>query len=394
MTDARGCRLCGGADLRGIYRVDQVPVHSCLMLDTRAEALSFPCGDVDLAFCEACGFIQNRRYDPSLQAYSPAYEETQFFSPRFRRFLAELCDDQASRHALAGKTVLEIGCGKGEFLAALCERAGCSGIGIDPGYRPERLDSPAAARLCFIRDFYGPAYADLKADYVCCRHTLEHIGDVADFMRLIRQPIGDRTDVVVFFELPDTERVLTEAAFWDIYYEHCSYFTPGSLARLFRRTGFEPRRLWKAYDDQYLLLEALPTVLGTGPRLPEEDDLERTRRQVDGFVAAVKARTAELKDQLARWRTAGKSVALWGSGSKAVSYLTTLGVTDEVEAVVDINPHKHGKFLAGTGHEIVAPEALRRLRPDCVVIMNGIYTDEIRADLARLGLRPELTALA
>ena len=56
-------------------------------------------------------------------------------------------------------------------------------------------------------------------------------------------------------------------------------------------------------------------------------------------------------------------------------------MTDEVEAVVDINPHKHGKFLAGTGHEIVAPEALRRLRPDCVVIMNGIYTDEIRADL-------------
>ena len=60
---------------------------------------------------------------------------------------------------------------------------------------------------------------------------------------------------------------------------------------------------------------------------------------------------------------AGKTVALWGSGSKAVSYLTTLGVTDEVQAVVDINPHKHGKFLAGTGHEIVAPEALRQLRP-------------------------------
>ena len=113
-------------------------------------------------------------------------------------------------------------------------------------------------RLRFIRDFYGPAYADLQADYVCCRHTLEHIGDVADFMRLVRQPIGDRADVAVFFELPDTERVLLEAAFWDIYYEHCSYFTPGSLARLFRRTGFEPRRLWKAYDDQYLMIEARP----------------------------------------------------------------------------------------------------------------------------------------
>ena len=58
-------------------------------------------------------------------------------------------------------------------------------------------------------------------------------------MRLVRGSIGDRPQVTVFFELPDMERVLVEQAFWDIYYEHCSYFTLGSLARLFRRTGFD-----------------------------------------------------------------------------------------------------------------------------------------------------------
>ena len=67
------------------------------------------------------------------------------------------------------------------------------------------------------------------------------------------------------------------------------------------------------------------------------------------------------------------------AGPQVVSYLTTLSVTDEVEAVVDINRHKHGKFLAGTGHEIVAPELLQRLRPDCVVIMNGIVSDGVDA---------------
>ena len=87
MNDGDACRACHGRDLRGFYRVDRVPVHSCLMVDTREEAVGFPCGDVDLAFCQSCGFIQNRCFDPSLQAYSPAYEETQFFSPQFRRFL-------------------------------------------------------------------------------------------------------------------------------------------------------------------------------------------------------------------------------------------------------------------------------------------------------------------
>ncbi len=65
---ASTCYACDGGDLRGIYRVERVPVHSCLMLDSRDEALRFSCGDVDLAFCQSCGFIQNRRYDSSLQA--------------------------------------------------------------------------------------------------------------------------------------------------------------------------------------------------------------------------------------------------------------------------------------------------------------------------------------
>ena len=83
-----------------------------------------------------------------------------------------------------------------------------------------------------------------------------------------------------------------------------------------------------------------------------------------------------------------------GSGSKAVSYLTTLGLGEEIAAVVDINPHKHGKFLAGSGHEIVGPEALVTLRPDVVLVMNAIYVAEIEANLRQLGLAPEIAALA
>ena len=34
----------------------------------------------------------------------------------------------------------------------------------------------------FIQDFYSERYAHLTGDYVCCRHTLEHIGPVPDFV--------------------------------------------------------------------------------------------------------------------------------------------------------------------------------------------------------------------
>ncbi len=289
------CAACGGSDLESFYQVNDVPAHSCLMLPTRDAALAFPRGDIELAFCRDCGFISNIRFDVSLNKYSPAYEETQAFSPRFMRFVNDVCDDQIAKYGIGpGVSVLEIGCGKGEFLVALCERSGCNGIGLDPGYRPERTQSTASTRIRFVRDFYGPRYSHLQADYVCCRHTLEHIAPVRDFVTLVRQTIGDRRHVNVFFELPDMERVLEHGVFWDIYYEHCTYFTRGSLARLFREAGFDVLELYKAYGGQYLMLEARPAPGPTAARLPQENDLERTARLVDDFQAQVQTQLQEL----------------------------------------------------------------------------------------------------
>jgi hypothetical protein len=388
------CQACGGTDLDAFYEASNVPAHSCLMLPTREQAVAFPRGDIELAFCRSCGFIGNTRFDAALNSYSADYEETQGFSARFRQFLEELCADQIQKHGLKpGMTALEIGCGKGEFLVTLCERSGCDGIGFDPSYHPERTQSSAANRIKFIRDFYGPRHADVSADYVSCRHTLEHIAPVHQFMRLLRSTIGDRRDVTVFFELPDMERVLSDGAFWDIYYEHCTYFTRGSLARLFRATGFEVTSLYKAYDGQYLILNAKPAPGPTTARLPEEEDLAEITDLVQQFRERVGARVRELADAARSWRASGRRLAIWGSGSKCVSLISALGADAAPDAVVDVNPHKFGKFLAGSGCEIRGPDALTAIRPDVVLIMNSIYTDEIGADLNARGLNPQLVPL-
>ena len=388
------CQACGATALDIFYTARNVPVHSCLMLPTRERAVAFPTGDIELAFCKDCGFIGNTKFDIAMNRYSADYEETQGFSPRFRKFLGELCDDQIEEHGLkAGMSLLEIGCGKGEYLVSLCERSGARGIGFDPSYHPERTESPAADRIEFVRDLYGPKYAHVTADYISCRHTLEHIGPVHEFMTLIRRTIGNRKDVRVFFELPDMERVLAEGVFWDIYYEHCTYFTRGSLARLFRATGFDVTSLYKVYDGQYLVVNAVPADGPTTARLPEEDDLVHTAALVDQFRDTVSKRIRELSEAARRWQAEGKKLAIWGSGSKCVALLSALGGNAAPDAIVDVNPHKYGKFLAGTGYEIRNPDVLATIKPDVVMIMNSIYTDEIGAELKRRGLTPELVPL-
>jgi len=47
-------------------------------------------------------------------------------------------------------------------------------------------------------------------------------------------------------------------------------------------------------------------------------------------------------------------------------------------------------YMARTGLEIVTPFVLRDYLPDVVIAMNPVYREEIIAELANLGLKPEV----
>ena len=250
------CPSCGCDRVRVFYEALSVPVNSVLLLSSREQALTFPTGDIRLGFCEVCGFIYNTSFDRRLVEYSSRCEESQGFSPFFRAWHEGLARRLIERYSLRAKNIVEIGCGKGEFLALLCDLGENRGIGFDPAYIPERTAPESASRIHFIPDFYTERDSGLHADFLCCKMTLEHIAETADFIRMVRCSLRDSPDACVFFQVPDVSRVLAEEAFWDIYYEHCSYFSVGSLARLFRRTGFNVLDVGREYSDQYVTIEA------------------------------------------------------------------------------------------------------------------------------------------
>lgn len=384
------CPNCGGQDLSVFYETRDVPVQSCLLVRTKQQALKFPRGDIVLAFCEECGFISNVAFDPSKLNYSSVYEDQQSFSSTFNAFAHDLARRLIEKHNLHNKSILEIGCGKGDFLVLLCELGHNRGVGIDPAYVEGRVHSEASDRLTFIRDYYSDRYADYHGDLVCCRHTLEHIHNTNDFVNSIRRAIGNRLDAIVFFELPDVTRVLRELAFWDVYYEHCSYFSPGSLARLFRFCKFEVVDLCRDFDDQYLLIEAKPVSQASGKVHELEESVEETARCVKYFAANCRDKLGEWKTRLGQIQADGRKAVVWGSGSKCVAFMTTLEIKDEVEYVVDINLHRHGKFLPSVGKKIMSPEFLRKHKPDIVIVMNPVYCEEIRQMLDDMRVTTEV----
>jgi hypothetical protein len=279
-------------------------------------------------------------------------------------------------------------------LKLLCHLGHNSGVGFDPAFVHGRGDQDEKdAQIVFIKDYYSEKYADYKGHLICCRMTLEHISETAQFVQTLRRSIDDRSDAVVFFQVPDTHRILRDCAFEDIYYEHCSYFSVGSLARLFRNAQFDILDIKLAFEGQYILLEAKPNNRKPLVSPNPVTDQKKMDSLVGHFCRRYPIAVQYWEGVLENYAKTNRRVVLWGAGSKGVAYLTTLTNSDRIEYVVDINPHRQGTFMAGTGQEIVAPDFLGGYRPDAVIVMNAIYRPEIVADLKRMGLSPEIHVL-
>jgi hypothetical protein len=384
------CRVCNSESLRQFFEVRGIPTQTTVLLDSESEARQFPTGDLRLSFCEACGFIQNDLFDPDLVDYSLPTEESQAYSPLFTDYAASLADRLVEELDLRGCEVLEVGSGKGEFLALLAERGIGHGLGIDPGFLPGRAPESRAS-LEFRREFYGPSTENLTGRLVLARHLLEHIPNVTEFLRLLARSLGRTKGSTLFIEVPDTGRILREGAFWDVYYEHCSYFTPGTMSTALKAAGLTPNRIELGFQDQYILSWAGSTSAESEVQQNEAHIVRTLSTEVDQFSKHSEEMLAEWRTRIGDEAARGARVVLWGASSKTVSLVSALDVNDVV--VVDINPHKQGKWLPGVGLEVIAPSQLSGMSPSLIVPMNPIYTDEISNEAKSLGLSAEIRAI-
>jgi SAM-dependent methyltransferase len=383
------CPNCQKGKLAVFYELVDAPVHNVLLMRSRHEALTFPTGNVRLGLCDHCAFISNIDFDSTQMSYSEDYEESQAESNVFHEFHQELADELVARYGLQGKTVLEIGCGKGEFLEQLC-RAGCGhGIGFDPAFIEGRIAEDITDRITVHRKNYSSDEADIQTDFICCKMTLEHIPDTREFIRKLHTNLIGKQSVPIFFMLPDTSRILTEGAFWDIYYEHCSYFTEASLRYLFIDSGFSVNRLERRYGNQYLSIEVEVNGNTRQSACLTEDCLQ-VAAHVQQFSDGVHQLRRLWQEFLQGLSSANQRVALWGGGSKAVAYINTMEINNEIDYVIDIHPRKQGCFLPGSGHAVEGPGKLRHAPVDVIILMNPVYWDEVREEMKRQGCSAKL----
>ena len=386
------CPLCDRPRMKGFFEIESAPVFCNVLWNTREEALSARRAPINLAYCNNCGLIYNVAFDPKLTEYSPEYENSLHFSPRFQKYAEDTANRLIQKYQLRNKDIIEIGCGQGDFLTILQRLGDNRVLGFDPSFTPDKATTGTDGSVVkVIPQAYSTIHTSHPVDFICCRHVLEHIDSPAEFLRSIRCTIGQRSDCVVYFEVPNALYTIKDMGIWDIIYEHCSYFTSESLTNLFVGAGFKVIQVDRQYDGQFLSIEARPGTTDIDSVANCERIIPNTHELIKKFRKAYREKVLSRQQRLSDIMKQGNRVVLWSAGSKGVTFLNALDIShQQIEYIVDLNPRKQGKFIAGTGQQVIAPDFLKEYQPKTVIILNPIYHTEIQQAVENMDINADL----
>lgn len=261
---------------------------------------------IALAVCATCGVRQlNPRASESelRRFYRDRYYETyrrneKTGSPRWvakKRAIARGVLDAVEAHtALAGKHLLDVGCGHGFLMSDAAERE-AKVFGVEPDAGNARaLRDGGHSVFAGSLDYFAAANLDVF-DVITLAHVLEHVSRPVAVLRLLRDVLQEQGLLCV--EVPNAQRpsrrkrpaLLPHAA-------HLYYFSENALRATFQRAGFEVLEASYGRAGRDVRLVGQP-----GPfRSLEELDLDPPETAYRETRQALRMESPSLRERLGR----------------------------------------------------------------------------------------------
>jgi SAM-dependent methyltransferase len=343
---ARICRACG-SPTSPLLSVEHVPPQQNRFFASREAATDAVATSVEFLWCGAClhvGIEKQRAV-----GFDPHYDSRQSHSPIAKLHLGDVAR-RVAQHVPLDARIVEIGCGRGEFIAELAAAGFTSVVGFDPA-------APAPTPLIRNEYWRGAAQGG-DVDCLILRHTLEEMPDFGDFLDGVVHALS--TTGRLYVEITNAAKIYETGNIWSLYPEYCNLFSAHSIGRILLEKGMIVERV-----DEY----AGGDWLGVWAR--------RLNRSTPYPVSP-----AQLAAKAAAVARLPRPIVLWGAAGRGGNFLAFLKVDRSLIAhVVDANESKWGKYVPPFGQKVVAPAELKTLKPATVLLASAKFRDEVRPHL-------------
>ena len=346
------CISCKGS-LHELMKIENMPT-SAQDIPTKEELDKDSGIEVSLCVCEDCGLVQLKNdavyyYRDVIRAggYSTTMEALR--KSQYKHFI-----EFAS---LEGKKIIEVGCGRGEFLGMLSDFP-VEGYGTE--HKKDLVEIAKKAGLRVDEDFpesedhifkNGPFDAFMSFNF------LEHQPHPRTYLKAIYNNLGDEGYGLI--TVPSFEYIMEQNSFYEIIPDHIAYYSFESLTHLLNICGFEVLEKETVNRDTISMIvkkRKLPDICGI---ISKKNDI-----------------ATEVVETVKKYAKAGK-IAIWGASHQGFTLCATTGIADYVDCIIDSAPFKQGKYAPASHIPIISPDEARKRKLEAIIIVAPGYTNEI-----------------
>jgi len=349
------CRICGGELFtKPLLRYAKMPssaqgfpTHQTLKEDMGV--------DLEVCECAFCGLIQLNNepvpyYRDVIRASAFSEEMNDFRLNQFRQWV--------EKYQLFGHRLLELGCGRGEYLSLL-QQVGVDAYGLE--HARNSVQSCVEQGLSVECGYFGDpdccAYQYDLFDAFVCFNFMEHWPDPNVVLQSLRSKLTE--GAIGLVEVPNFDMMVRQSLCTEFVLDHLLYFTEHSLRYVLHKNGFDVLECYPVWHD-YILSAVVKKRVPMDLNSFKQRRLNITR-QLDEFIAQFNV----------------GQVAIWGAGHQALTVMALMNSVDRIAYVIDSAPFKQGKYTPATHLPIVPPEVLDDSPVEAVIVMAASYSDEV-----------------
>ena len=361
------CLLCGQSldDRHVLFSCDNMPA-SAQDIPSKEELGKDKGLCLKLVQCKCCGLVQIpaepvHYYKKVIRAGGGSVTMVALRNQQYTDFVKQF--------NLHGKKILEVGCGKGEFLR-IWKNYDVRAVGIE--FDQGAMTKARAEELEVYKAFAENAETELPEapfDAFVQFNFLEHQPRPNEMLQCIYNNLTE--EGVGLVTVPSLEYIL-QNGYYELIKDHIAYYSQETLKLLFQINGFEVINCCVINNDTHSI-----TV--------------RKRKAADTnyWENSFETLKKELHDHVDSYTAKGKKVAVWGASHQGFTLISSLDLGNKISYIIDSAPFKQGKYSPASHVPIVSRQHYFQQPVDSIVIMAPGYTDEI-AEIIKKELNSDL----
>lgn len=362
------CLICntpiGSKDI--LFICDNMP-ESAQNIPTKEELSNERGLQLKLAQCSCCGLVQLptepvNYYKKVIRAGGGTSTMVNLRHAQYTDFM--------NHFNLKGKKILEVGCGKGEFLK-IWKDYDVRAIGIE--YDKDLVNIARTEGLEVYKAFADDSETELPEapyDAFVQFNFLEHQPHPNEMLQCIYCNLID--EGVGLVTVPSLEYILKYDGYYELIKDHIAYYSEDTLKLLFQKNGFEIICCQTVNRDTHSIIVK-----------------KRKHVDVSSWEKSYSELKKELDDYVSCYHNKNKKIAVWGASHQGFTLIASLQLSNKISYIIDSAPFKQGKYAPASHVPIVSREHYFVEPVDSILIMAPGYTEEI-SDIIKKELNPDI----